>query len=135
MDRKEIEIMAPAGSYESLMAAIQGGADSVYFGAEHLNMRAGSSNNFTIGDLNKISGICKSNGLKSYLTVNIVIYDHEIKQMQEIIDAAAECGISAIIASDLSAILYAYQKGIEVHLSTQLNISNTEALKLSLINI
>ncbi|HOU00964.1 MAG: U32 family peptidase [Bacteroidales bacterium] len=129
MDRKEIEIMAPAGSYESLMAAIQGGADSVYFGAEHLNMRAGSSNNFTIGDLNKISGICKSNGLKSYLTVNIVIYDHEIKQMQEIIDAAAECGISAIIASDLSAILYAYQKGIEVHLSTQLNISNTEALK------
>jgi putative protease len=129
MNRKEIEIMAPAGSYESLMAAIQGGADSVYFGVEHLNMRAGSSNNFTSEDLNKISGICKSKGLKSYLTVNIVIYDQEIKQMQEIIDAAAECGISAIIASDLSAILYAYHKGIEVHLSTQLNISNTEALK------
>jgi putative protease len=128
-DRKDIEIMAPAGSFESLMAAVQGGADSVYFGVEHLNMRAGSSNNFTTEDLYKISEICKKNGLKSYLTVNIVIYDQEIIQMQQIIDAAAECGISAIIASDLSAILYASRKGIEVHLSTQLNISNIDALK------
>ena len=129
IERKDIEIMAPAGSYESLMAAIQGGADSVYFGAEHFNMRAGSSKNFSITDLPKISGICKQNGLKSYLTVNVVIYDNEIKQMQEIIDAAAECSINAIIASDLSAILYAFRKGIEVHISTQLNVSNTEALK------
>jgi len=128
-DRKEFEIMAPAGSYESLIAAVQGGADSVYFGVEHLNMRAGSSNNFTTEDLYKISEICKNNGLKSYLTVNIVIYDKEIKQMQEIIDAAGKCGISAIIASDISAILYAFRKGIEVHLSTQLNISNIDALQ------
>jgi putative protease len=129
MDRKEIEIMAPAGSFESLKAAIQGGADSVYFGAENLNMRAGSSNNFTLDDLKNIASICKENGLKSYLTVNVVVYDHEIKQMQVIVDAAAENGISAIIASDLAAINYTFNSGIEVHLSTQLNISNVEALK------
>jgi U32 family peptidase len=129
MNRKDIEIMAPAGSYESLMAAIQGSADSVYFGAEQLNMRAGSSNNFTLEDLKKIASVCRENGLKSYLAVNVVIYDQEIRQMQKIIDAAADSGISAIIASDLSAINYAFAKGIEVHLSTQLNISNTEALK------
>ena len=121
--------MAPAGSYESLMAAIQGGADSVYFGAEQLNMRAGSSNNFTLNDLKNITSTCKKNGLKSYLTVNVVVYDNEIEQMQKIIDAAAENDITAIIASDLSAIKYAFEKGIEVHLSTQLNISNFEALK------
>jgi putative protease len=129
MNRKEIEIMAPAGSYESLMAAIQGGADSVYFGAEQLNMRAGSSNNFTLEDLQKISSICKKNGLRSYITVNVVVYDHEIEQMHRIIDAAVENGISAVIASDLSVIKYAFAAGIEVHLSTQLNITNTEALK------
>ncbi len=130
MNRKEIEIMAPAGSYNSLMAAIQGGADSVYFGAEQLNMRAGSSNNFTLDDLKSISEICRKNGLKSYLTLNVVVYDQEIGQMQEIIDAALESGISAIIASDHSAIEYAFKKGIEVHLSTQLNISNTASLRL-----
>lgn len=129
MNRKDIEIMAPAGSYESLMAAIQGGADSVYFGAEQLNMRAGSSNNFTLDDLKNIVATCRKNGLKSYLTVNVVVYDHEIEQMQKIIDAAADSGITAIIASDLSAINYAFKKGIEIHLSTQLNISNFEALK------
>jgi putative protease len=129
MNRKDFEIMAPAGSYESLMAAIQGGADSVYFGAEQLNMRAGSSNNFSLDDLRKIATICNENGLKSYLTVNVVVYDHEIEQMQGIIDAAVDNGISAIIASDLSAINYAFSKGIGVHLSTQLNISNAEALK------
>ncbi len=129
MNRKDFEIMAPAGSYESLMAAIQGGADSVYFGVEQLNMRAGSSNNFSLDDLRKIAGICRENGLKSYLTVNVVVYDQEIPQMQEIIDAAVESGVSAIIASDLSAINYAFSKRMEVHLSTQLNISNTEALK------
>jgi U32 family peptidase len=129
MKRNEIEIMAPAGSYESLMAAIQGGADSVYFGVEQLNMRAASSNNFSIDDLRKIAEICKSNGLKSYLTVNVVVYDHEIEQMHTIIDAAVESGITAVIASDLSVINYAYSSGIEVHLSTQLNITNLEALK------
>ena len=129
MKRKDIEIMAPAGSYESLMAAIQGGADSVYFGAEQLNMRAASSNNFTLDDLHKLARICKKNGLKSYLTVNVVVYDHEIEQMHRIIDAAVANGISAVIASDLSVINYAFSSGIEVHLSTQLNITNIESLK------
>jgi len=129
MKRNDIEIMAPAGSYESLMAAIQGGADSIYFGVEQLNMRAASSNNFTIDDLRNIVTICKKNGLKSYLTVNVVVYDHEIEQMHRIIDAAVETGITAVIASDLSVINYAFAAGIEVHLSTQLNITNIEALK------
>jgi putative protease len=129
MKRSDIEIMAPAGSYESLMAAVRGGADSVYFGVEQLNMRAASSNNFTISDLKKITSICSENGLKSYLTVNVVVYDNEITQMREIIDAAAESGITAIIASDLAAIEYASGTGTEVHLSTQLNISNLQALK------
>jgi len=129
MKRKDIEIMAPAGSYESLMAAIQGGADSVYFGVEQLNMRAASSNNFTIDDLRNIVSVCKENGLKSYLTVNVVVYDHEIEQMHRIIDAAVEAGITAVIASDLSVINYASSAGIEIHLSTQLNITNIEALK------
>ena len=129
MKRKDIEIMAPAGSYESLMAAIQGGADSVYFGAEQLNMRAASSNNFTIDDLHKLAQICKKHGLKSYLTVNVVVYDHEIEQMHRIIDAAVANGISAVIASDLSVINYAFSSGIEVHLSTQLNITNIESLR------
>ena len=129
MKRNDIEIMAPAGSYESLMAAIQGGADSVYFGVEQLNMRAASSNNFTIEDLRKIVAICKKNGLKSYLTVNVVVYDHEIEQMHRIIDVAVESGMTAVIASDLSVINYAFSTGIEIHLSTQLNITNIEALK------
>lgn len=129
MNRKDIEIMAPAGSYDSLMAAIQGGADSVYFGAENLNMRAASSNNFTLDDLRNIATICKDAGLKSYLTVNVVVYDHEIEQMRKIVDAAVAAGVSAIIASDLSVINYASRAGIEVHLSTQLNITNIEALK------
>ncbi len=129
MNRKDIEIMAPAGSYDSLMAAIQGGADSVYFGAENLNMRAASSNNFSLDDLRKIVSICRDTGLKSYLTVNVVIFDHEIDQMKKLIDVAIASGISAIIASDLSVINYAFGSGIEVHLSTQLNITNIEALK------
>jgi putative protease len=129
MNRKDVEIMAPAGSYDSLMAAIQGGADSVYFGVEQLNMRAASSNNFSIEDLRKIVSICRKKGLKSYLTVNVVIYDHEIEQMHRIVDAAVENGITAVIASDLSVINYAFSKGIEIHLSTQLNITNIESLK------
>jgi putative protease len=129
MNRKDIEIMAPAGSYDSLMAAIQGGADSVYFGIEQLNMRAGSSNNFTLEDLKNIVSICKKNHLRSYLTLNVVIYDQEIEQMKKIIDSAVEFGVTAVIASDLSVINYAFAAGIEVHLSTQLNITNIEALK------
>jgi U32 family peptidase len=129
MKRKDIEIMAPAGSYESLMAAIQGGADSVYFGVGQLNMRSASSNNFSTDDLRNIASICRENGLKSYLTVNVVVYDHEIEEMHKIIDAAVECGVSAVIASDLSVINYAYTSGTEIHLSTQLNITNIEALK------
>jgi putative protease len=129
MDRKEIEIMAPAGSYESLMAAIQGGADSVYFGVEQLNMRAASSNNFTIQDLENIVSICRENGLKSYLTINVIVYDNEISQMKELVEAAARSGVSAIIASDQSVIHHAFASGIEVHLSTQLNITNLEAIR------
>jgi putative protease len=129
MDRKDIELMAPVGSYESLMAAVQGGADSVYFGVEHLNMRAASSNNFTLDDLHNIAAICKENGLKSYLTMNVVVYDREIPQMKKIIDAVAESGISAVIASDQAVINYAHLKKVNIHLSTQVNVSNIDALK------
>lgn len=129
LDEKEFEIMAPVGSYESLAAAIQGGADSVYFGIEGLNMRSRSSNNFTTGDLHRIVAICKEHRIKSYLTVNTVIYDGDLPLMREIIDAAREAGVSAIIAADVAAMTYARSIGAEVHLSTQLNISNAEALK------
>ena len=125
----DFEIMAPAGSYESLMAAIQGGADSVYFGIEGLNMRARSANNFTTDDLHKIASICEERGVKSYLTVNTVIYDEDLPLMRTIINAAKKAGVSAIIAADVAAMAYANSIGQEVHLSTQLNISNTEALK------
>jgi U32 family peptidase len=129
MKRKDIEIMAPAGSWDSLRAAIQGGADSVYFGIGQLNMRAASSNNFLTSDLQEIASVCRENGLKSYLTVNVVVYDNEIEEMHSIVDAAATSGIDAVIASDLSVINYAYSKNLEIHLSTQLNISNVEALQ------
>jgi U32 family peptidase len=129
MTRKDIEIMAPAGSYDALMAAIQGGADSVYFGVEQLNMRAASSGNFTKDDLNRIAALCRENGLKSYLTVNVVVYDEEMEQMRNIVDAAAAAGITAVIASDQSVLNYAYSKGVEIHLSTQLNISNLESVR------
>jgi len=129
MKRDEIEIMAPAGSYDSLMAAIQGGADAVYFGVENLNMRAASSNNFTLKDLRKIASICKKYGIKSYLTLNVVVYDSEISMMRKIVSAAAKYGISAIIASDQAVISFAHSKGMEVHLSTQLNITNIEAIR------
>lgn len=125
----DFEIMSPVGSYESLMAAIQGGADSIYFGIEGLNMRARSSNNFTIDDLHEIVRICKENNLKSYLTVNTIIYDNDMQLMYKIVDAAKEANLSAIIASDVAVMMYARQIGVEVHLSTQLNITNTEALK------
>ncbi|KAA6315145.1 putative protease YdcP, partial [termite gut metagenome] len=126
---QDFEIMAPVGSRDSLAAAIQGGAGSVYFGIEHLNMRARSSNSFTINDLHDIAQICDKNGLKSYLTLNTIIYDEDVTLMRTIIDAAKSAGISAVIAADVAVISYARQIGQEVHLSTQLNISNTEALK------
>ena len=121
--------MAPVGSRESLQAAIQAGADSVYFGIERLNMRAHSASTFTIDDLREIAAMCHEHGMKSYLTVNTIIYGEDIPLMHEIIDAAHEAGISAVIASDVAVMTYCRRVGQEVHLSTQLNISNIEALK------
>jgi putative protease len=126
---EEFEVMAPVGSRESLAAAIQAGADSVYFGIGKLNMRSHSANHFDISDLREIAATCNEQGIKTYLTVNTVIYDDDIKVMKEIIDAAKEAGISAVIASDVAVMSYCNEVGEEVHLSTQLNISNTEALK------
>ena len=124
-----IEIMAPVGSYESLAAAIKAGANSVYFGIEHLNMRARSAANFTTDDLHKIVEICREAGVKTYLTVNTVIYPEDIPMMQTIVNHAREAGVDAIIASDIAVMQYACEQGVEVHLSTQLNIANTEVLK------
>ena len=125
----DFEIMAPVGSRESLQAAIQAGAGSVYFGIGRLNMRAHSANTFTVDDLREIASTCASHGIKTYLTVNTVIYDGDMADMREIVDAAREAGISAVIASDMAVIMYCRSVGMEVHLSTQLNISNIEALK------
>ena len=125
----DFEIMAPVGSRESLAAAIQSGADSIYFGIEKLNMRAHSASTFTITDLKEIAEICNQHGIKSYLTVNTIIYDEDIPLMHEIVDAAKKAGISAVIASDVAVMTYCRQVQQEVHLSTQLNISNIEALR------
>ena len=124
-----IEIMAPAGSYESLMAAIQGAADSVYFGVGKLNMRARSSKNFSLDDLARISKICHAHGKRSYITLNTIIYDDETKEMETIVDAAKAHGISAIIASDMAVIDYAHSQQVEVHMSTQTNITNLRAVR------
>lgn len=129
MTRKDIEIMAPVGSYESLSAAIDAGADSIYFGVGQLNMRSRSSANFTFEDLERIVTTAHSHGVKAYLTVNTVIYDDEIELMHSLVDAAAEHGVDAVIVSDQSAILYARSRGLEVHVSTQLNVSNVETLR------
>ena len=125
----DFEIMAPVGSRESLAAAIQAGADSVYFGIEKLNMRAHSASTFTVDDLREIAATCTAHGMKTYLTVNTIIYNEDIPLMHEIVDAAKEAGISAVIASDVAVMTYCNSIGQEVHLSTQLNISNVEALK------
>ena len=125
----EFEVMAPVGSRESLAAAIQAGADSVYFGIGQLNMRSHSANPFTIDDLKEIAATCQEHGMKSYLTVNTIIYGEDIDAMHQIIDAAAEAHITAVIASDVAVMVYCRQRGVEVHLSTQLNISNIEAVK------
>ena len=129
MTTEDFEIMAPVGSRESLAAALSAGADSVYFGIENLNMRARSSNTFTIGDLREIAATCDEHGVKSYLTVNTIIYDEDMPLMHRIVDAAREAGISAVIAADVAVMDYAARTGMEVHLSTQLNISNVEALR------
>jgi putative protease len=129
MEKREIEIMAPVGSYESLMAAIQGGAGSVYFGVEHLNMRARSSNNFTLDDLKKITDIASSKGVKTYLTLNTEVFDNEEKLMEDVLVAAFNAKVSAVIASDISVIQHARSIGMEVHISTQVNITNFEAVK------
>ena len=129
MERRDFEIMAPVGSFDSFRAAVQGGADAVYFGIEGLNMRARSARPFTIEDMREIARECRVRGMRSYLTVNTIIYDGDMPRMREIIDAAAEAGVSAIIASDVAAMSYACEKGVEVHLSTQLNITNVAALK------
>lgn len=121
--------MAPVGSYESLHAAIEAGADAVYFGIEGLNMRSRSSNNFTLDDLHSIAATCRERGVKTYLTVNTVIYDDDIDKCHAIIDAAREASITAIIASDVAAIMYARQVGVEVHISTQVNVTNIEAVR------
>lgn len=126
---KQYEIMAPVGSWESLAAAIEAGADSVYFGIEHLNMRARSSANFTTQDLHTIVERCQAAGVKTYLTLNTVMYPEDLPLMREIVDHAKQAGLTAIIASDISVMQYANEVGVEVHLSTQLNIANTEALR------
>ena len=129
MDKSELEIMAPAGSFESLRAAIQGGADSVYFGVGRLNMRSRSASNFSPEDLSEVVRICREAGVKSYLTLNIVLYQEDLQPMREALDSAKAAGVDAIIASDIAAIEYCRSIGLEVHISTQLSISNVEALR------
>lgn len=129
MNRHDFEIMAPVGSYESLAAAIDAGTDAIYFGVGELNMRSRSSVNFTIDDLHRIADTCDRAGVKSYLTVNTIMYDRDIDTMHRIVDAVAASGISAIIATDIATILYARSRDVEVHISTQCNISNIEAVQ------
>jgi U32 family peptidase len=124
-----LELLSPAGSYDSMMAAIQAGCDSVYFGVEQLNMRARSTNNFTVDDLEKIAELAKQHTIKTYLTVNTVLYDHDIKLMQQIVSKAKDTGINAVIASDHAAIAYAHRIKMPVHISTQANVSNIETVE------
>jgi putative protease len=129
MRREEVEIMAPVGSYESLMAAIQAGAGSVYFGVEHLNMRARSANNFGLNDLNEIVRRSKKAGVKCYLTVNVEVFDEELSVLDTVLTAARDAGISAVIAADMSVIQRCRELGVEVHISTQVNITNYESIR------
>ncbi|MDR1595032.1 MAG: U32 family peptidase [Prevotellaceae bacterium] len=129
MKYKDIEIMSPAGNFECLVAAIQGGADAVYFGVGNLNMRSRSANNFTISDLHEIVGQCNEKDVKTYLTVNTIMFDNDMAVMRELVDAAKDTGVSAVIVSDPAAIMYAAAKGVEIHLSTQINITNFESLR------
>ena len=129
MDKKELEIMAPAGSFDCLLAAIEGGADSVYFGIGHLNMRSHSANNFAREDLPEIMRICRSYGVKAYMTLNITLYEEDLQAAYDALNAAKAAGVDAIIATDMAAIQYCRKIGLEVHISTQLSISNIESLK------
>lgn len=129
LEQKTVELLSPAGSYEALMAAIKAGCNSVYFGVEQLNMRARSTNNFRTEDLDQIASICKSNNVKSYLTLNTVMYDHDINLMKRIVDRAKESGITALIASDHAVLNYAKKSGVEIHISTQANISNIDTVE------
>lgn len=129
MEKTQLEIMAPAGNFECLHAAIQGGANSVYFGVGSLNMRSHSANNFSADDLAEVCRICRENNVKSYLTLNIVLYQEDLENMRKTLEAAKVAGITAVIASDMAAITYARQIGVEVHISTQLSISNVESLR------
>ncbi|MCD8313308.1 MAG: U32 family peptidase [Bacteroidales bacterium] len=129
MDRSKIEVMAPAGNFECLQAAIAGGADSVYFGVENLNMRSHSANNFRIEDLPEICSICREAGVRTYLTLNITLYNEDFVEVRRTLEAALEAGVSAVIASDMAAILCARELGIEAHISTQLSVSNSESLR------
>lgn len=126
----KFEVMAPAGSKEAMMAAIKAGADSVYFGVEQLNMRARQTNNFLVEDLPEVARLCNENGVKSYITLNTIIYDHDISLMRRIIDKAKEAGITAVIASDLAVMNYCRKVGMELHVSTQSNITNIETVEL-----
>jgi putative protease len=126
----KFEVMAPAGSWEAMMAAIKAGADSVYFGVEQLNMRARQTNNFLVEDLPEVARVCSEAGVKSYITMNTIIYDHDISLMRRIIDKAKEAGITAVIASDLAVMNYCRKKGMEVHISTQSNVTNLETVEL-----
>ncbi|MDH5397967.1 MAG: U32 family peptidase [Cyclobacteriaceae bacterium] len=128
-NKEQITVLAPVGSWESLRAAAQAGADAVYFGIEQLNMRARSSINFTLEDLREIAQVCKEEGMRSYLTMNTILYDHDLKLMQNIADVAKESGIDAVIAMDHAAINYANSIGLPVHISTQVNITNVESVK------
>ena len=125
---QSIEVMAPVGSYESLMAAFQGGADAVYFGVEQLNMRARSTINFTTDDLEEVVQLCHDHGVKAYLTINTILYDHDIILMKRILKKAKEADVDAVIVMDQAAIMYARSIGLEVHISTQINITNLEWL-------
>ncbi|MFT3843520.1 MAG: peptidase U32 family protein [Lacibacter sp.] len=129
MQGKQVELMSPAGSFESMMAAIQGGADSVYFGVEQLNMRARATMNFTIEDLPEIAELCNKHNVRSYLTLNTIVYDHDLSLMKMVVNEAKKAGITAVIASDQAVIAYARTLGLEVHISTQLNITNLETVR------
>ncbi len=126
---KDIEIMSPVGSFESLVAAIQGGADAVYFGVGKLNMRSRSAKRFSLDDLDHIADICRQHQINSYLTINTIIYDHELEEMRATIRRAKQAGVTAVIASDIAVMQYARQQDVRVHISTQCNITNVEAVR------
>ena len=129
MQKRKVELMAPAGNWESMRAAIHSGADSVYFGVEQLSMRARATMNFTVEDLPEIAKVCGSHGVRTYITLNTIIYDHDLSLVKKIIDQAKEAGITAVIAADQAVIMYAKEKGVEVHISTQVNVTNVETVK------